>query len=63
MAAAKVFSFEPMLCQSVGCLPESRDWQYELKLDGFLRGVANRDAVPSSGRATTRISPADFQGC
>ena len=24
-----------MLCHSVECPPEGRDWQYELKLDGF----------------------------
>jgi len=35
MSAAKLFSFEPMLCHSVECLPEGHDWQYELKLDGF----------------------------
>jgi ATP dependent DNA ligase-like protein len=35
MPTAKVFSFEPMLCHSVECLPEGHDWQYELKLDGF----------------------------
>jgi bifunctional non-homologous end joining protein LigD len=35
MSAAKAFSFEPMLCHSVECPPGGRDWQYELKLDGF----------------------------
>ncbi|MBV9498629.1 MAG: non-homologous end-joining DNA ligase [Acidobacteriaceae bacterium] len=35
MLAAKPFSFEPMLCQSVESPPEGRDWHYELKLDGF----------------------------
>jgi bifunctional non-homologous end joining protein LigD len=35
MPTAKVFSFEPMLCHSVECLPEGHDWQFELKLDGF----------------------------
>lgn len=35
MPAAKLFSFEPMLCERVECLPEGHDWHYELKLDGF----------------------------
>jgi ATP-dependent DNA ligase len=29
------FSLEPMLCQSAERPPESREWRYELKLDGF----------------------------
>ena len=35
MPAATPFLFEPMLCESAECLPEGRDWRYELKLDGF----------------------------
>src|SRR5215472_10393420 len=31
----KPFSLEPMLCQGAQRLPESREWRYELKLDGF----------------------------
>src|ERR1700751_5071857 len=35
MVSRNSFSFEPMLCQNAEPLPESRDWRYELKLDGF----------------------------
>lgn len=35
-----------MLCQSVECLPEGREWHYELKLDGF-RAMGRK-----SGRST-----------
>jgi DNA ligase D-like protein (predicted ligase) len=35
MPAAKLFSFQPMLCQSVERPPEGDEWCYELKLDGF----------------------------
>ena len=35
MAAAKVFSFAPMLCETAAWPPEGHKWQYELKLDGF----------------------------
>jgi bifunctional non-homologous end joining protein LigD len=42
----KAFSFEPMLCESVESPPEGRQWQYELKLDGF-RAIGQK-----SGRST-----------
>jgi bifunctional non-homologous end joining protein LigD len=35
MLIPKLFSFEPMLCESAECPPEGREWRYELKLDGF----------------------------
>jgi DNA ligase D-like protein (predicted ligase) len=35
IATSRPFSFEPMLCHAVERLPESREWRYELKLDGF----------------------------
>jgi hypothetical protein len=35
MSVGKAFSLEPMLCESVESPPEGRQWQYELKLDGF----------------------------
>jgi ATP-dependent DNA ligase len=35
-AALAVASFvEPMQCLAVSKLPEGKEWQYELKLDGF----------------------------
>jgi ATP-dependent DNA ligase len=43
---SKDFSFKPMLCESVESLPEGRQWQYELKLDGF-RAIGRK-----SGRST-----------
>jgi DNA ligase D-like protein (predicted ligase) len=42
----KAFSFESMLCESVESLPEGRQWQCELKLDGF-RALGRK-----SGRST-----------
>ena len=35
MSSPGPFSLEPMLCSSAEQLPESREWRYELKLDGF----------------------------
>src|SRR5215831_12340358 len=35
MTVRKAVSFEPMLCESIESPPEGRQWQYELKLDGF----------------------------
>jgi ATP-dependent DNA ligase len=35
MLNPKLFSFEPMLCESAERPPEGREWRYELKLDGF----------------------------
>lgn len=36
MSRAVAASFlEPMLCLATAKLPESEDWQYELKLDGY----------------------------
>src|SRR6516165_10612675 len=35
VSTPKPFSFEPMLCRSSEEPPEGREWNYELKLDGF----------------------------
>jgi bifunctional non-homologous end joining protein LigD len=35
MPTPKLFSFEPMLCESAERPPEGREWRYKLKLDGF----------------------------
>jgi len=35
MSSPGPFSLEPMLCSSAEQLPESHEWRYELKLDGF----------------------------
>jgi ATP-dependent DNA ligase len=46
MTVRKAFSFEPMLCESIESPPQGRQWQYELKLDGF-RAIGRK-----SGRST-----------
>jgi ATP-dependent DNA ligase len=35
MPAPKAFSLEPMFCESAERPPASREWRYELELDGF----------------------------
>jgi ATP-dependent DNA ligase len=41
MRTPKSFSFEPMLCERAERPPESPEWRYELKLDGF-RAIARK---------------------
>src|SRR5262250_2613562 len=35
MSPSKLFSLDPMLCESAEQPPEGSEWRYELKLDGF----------------------------
>src|SRR5499425_3284257 len=35
MSPSKLFSLDPMLCESAEQPPEGHEWRYELKLDGF----------------------------
>ena len=46
MSAAKPFSFEPMLCQSVEQPPDGDQWHYEVKLDGF-RAIGHKSGRTS----------------